>query len=62
MKFLKPAEGRTVHQPDGAPWPADGMEAPSTLFVRRRIADGDLIEVEASVETDAPTPKPKGGK
>jgi hypothetical protein len=68
-QFLKPAEGRTVDQEDGSPWPVDGMEAPNTLFVRRRIADGDLIETEAPaeaepVEPEAETPKnprkPKG--
>ncbi|MBB3963486.1 DUF2635 domain-containing protein [Rhizobium metallidurans] len=61
MKFLKPAEGRTVDQPDGTPWPPEGMEAPDTLFVRRRIADGDLIEADVPAE-EASTPKPKGGK
>lgn len=37
------AEGRTVKQADGAPWPEDGLEDPGTLFTRRRLADGDLI-------------------
>lgn len=37
------AEGRTVHQADGAPWPKEGLEDPGTLFTRRRLADGDLI-------------------
>lgn len=45
-KFLKAAEGRLVHQEDGKPWPVEGMAAPSTLFVRRRIADGDLVEAK----------------
>ncbi len=42
-KFLKPADGRTVPQPDGRPWPAEGMDADDTLYVRRRLADGDLV-------------------
>ncbi|MBB3947217.1 hypothetical protein GGQ73_003183 [Rhizobium skierniewicense] len=42
-KTLVAAEGRTVHQPDGSLWPAEGMEDPQTHFTRRRIADGDLI-------------------
>lgn len=37
------AEGRTVRQGDGTPWPKDGLEDPGTLFTRRRLADGDLI-------------------
>lgn len=45
-KFLKPAEGRTVHLETGEPWPLDGMEAPDTLFVRRRLTDGDLVEAD----------------
>ncbi|MDR6102794.1 hypothetical protein QE369_002991 [Agrobacterium larrymoorei] len=42
-KILIAAEGRTVHQPDGTLWPAEGMEDPDTHFTRRRIDDGDLI-------------------
>jgi len=41
--ILIQAEGRTVPQEDGTPWPIDGMEDPETLYSRRRIADGDLI-------------------
>ncbi|SIQ23892.1 Protein of unknown function [Rhizobium sp. RU35A] len=75
-KFLKPAEGRTIDQETGEPWPIDGMDAPDTLFVRRRLIDGDLIEVAATdpagpiddgkqtdtAEPSAPASKPKGGK
>jgi hypothetical protein len=53
LGFLKPAEGCTVDQEDGTPWPADGMDAPNTLFVRRRIACGDLIETERPVVAPA---------
>lgn len=43
--FLKPAEGRTVRrESDGEPWLAEGDWAERTRFVRRRLADGDLIE------------------
>lgn len=41
--YLKPGEGRTVLQEGGEPWPIDGMEAPDTAFVRRRITDLDLV-------------------
>ena len=51
--FLKQGEGRTVKQPDGQPWPADGMEVEETLFIRRRIKDGDLVA--ATPPTSAPT-------
>lgn len=43
QRILIAAEGRTVFQPDGAPWPADGLPDPDTRFTRRRLADGDLI-------------------
>ncbi|MBB4955558.1 hypothetical protein H4S14_003597, partial [Agrobacterium vitis] len=36
-RFLKPAPGRHVDQPDGTPWPENGMEAHTSLFVRRRL-------------------------
>ncbi|MGW9946993.1 hypothetical protein J2W92_002330 [Rhizobium leguminosarum] len=53
LGFLRPAEGCTVDQEDGTPWPVDGMDAPNTLFVRRRIACGDLVEAERPVEASA---------
>ncbi|PDT05703.1 hypothetical protein CO666_03615 [Rhizobium chutanense] len=58
LGFLKPAEGMTVDQEDGRPWPANGMDAPNTLFVRRRIACGDLVEAERPVVVPA-DPEPE---
>lgn len=44
-KFLKAAEGRAVRRPeDGTPWPEAGDWAELTLFIRRRLDDGDLVE------------------
>lgn len=54
LGFYKPAEGMTVDQENGTPWPADGMDAPDTLFVRRRIACGDLVEGDATVTETPP--------
>ncbi|MGO8323680.1 DUF2635 domain-containing protein [Rhizobium ruizarguesonis] len=54
LGFYKPAEGMTVDQENGTPWPADGMDAPNTLFVRRRITCGDLVEADAN-ETETPS-------
>jgi hypothetical protein len=46
-KFLKAAEGRTVRQEDsGEPWPTEGAFAENTRYVRRRVADGDLVEAQ----------------
>ncbi|WP_260684258.1 DUF2635 domain-containing protein [Rhizobium laguerreae] len=53
LGFYKPAEGMTVDQENGTPWPVDGMDAPNTLFVRRRIACGDLVEAEKPVDPSA---------
>ncbi len=44
--FVRPAEGRRVRLPgDGSPIPAEGMEVDRDIFVVRRLADGDLVEV-----------------
>ena len=59
LGFYKPAEGCTVDQEDGRPWPAEGMDAPNTLFVRRRIACRDLVEAERPAE-GSPVEPPEG--
>ncbi len=61
-KFLKPAEGRTVHLETGEPWPLTGMDAPDTLFVRRRLADRDLIEADPVVAEETPDIEPVAEK
>lgn len=44
-QYLKPAEGRAVRrEEDTSPWPADGDWAENTQFIRRRVADGDLVK------------------
>lgn len=52
--LLIAADGRTVRQPDGTPWPKDGLEDPGTLFTRRRLADGDLIIKPTAAARKAP--------
>lgn len=45
--FLRPADGRLVRrEQDGELWPAEGDWAEPSRFIRRRIADGDLVPVE----------------
>lgn len=41
---LYQAEGRTVPQEDGTPWPAEGLAVEHSRYIRRRLADGDLTE------------------
>lgn len=47
-QFLKPGEGRTVRREDvKSLWPAEGDWAENTLFTRRRVRDGDLVQADA---------------
>ncbi|MDD9910186.1 MAG: DUF2635 domain-containing protein [Ahrensia sp.] len=60
MRKLKSVEGRVVPFEDGRPWPTkdrkDGkfepqtVEVPFTRYYRRRVADGDLVDVKAQAE------------
>jgi len=54
-KKLKLAPGRTVPMEDGRDWPEGGATVPVTLYIRRRIADGDLVEVGGKAPV-APVP------
>lgn len=61
--FLKQAEGRTVPQEDGKPWPEDGLETGMTAYVRRRLKDGDLVKASKPKKpAEAPSQKSTGGK
>jgi hypothetical protein len=63
---LIPAAGRIVPQENGMPWPStDGrpqaLDVSVTRYIRRRLADGDLIaapatapQVQAQVQALAP--------
>lgn len=51
--FLKPADGRAVRREDGSPWPVHGDWTATTLFVRRRLADGDLVAADPDVAAHA---------
>ena len=43
---VKPAEGRAVRDPDSMVLlPDEGKDVPDTTFWRRRLRDGDVIEV-----------------
>lgn len=53
QKTLKLAEGRSVPMEDGKEWPAGGATVEVTLYIRRRIADGDLVECEPSAPAPA---------
>lgn len=56
--FVKPASGLLVPNPEAAPGlprhlAAEGADVPDTEYWRRRLADGDVVAVEA----DAPRRK-----
>lgn len=43
---LKPAEGLKVRQPDGQVLPEEGKEVELTTYWRRRLRDGDVVEIK----------------
>ncbi|NKC04287.1 DUF2635 domain-containing protein [Brucella haematophila] len=53
-KKLKLAPGRNVPMEDGRDWPKDGAMVPVTHYIRRRLKDGDLIEIGAKAVASAP--------
>lgn len=56
-KYLKAAEGRVVRREDnGAIWPEAGDWVADSLFIRRRLADGDLVVASPPVEPELATP------
>lgn len=42
---LQLAEGRNVPLEDGRPWPTEGATVTVTHYIRRRLADGDLVQI-----------------
>jgi len=53
-KFLRPAEGVSLPLADGSPWPAEGALVDVDQYVRRRIADGDVISAKPPVAASEP--------
>ncbi|WP_054310511.1 DUF2635 domain-containing protein [Mesorhizobium sp. 1M-11] len=49
-KTLKLAEGRSVPMEDGKAWPAEGATVEVTLYIRRRLTDGDLVECKPAAD------------
>lgn len=63
-----PAEGRIVPQEDGRDWPSvDGrpvaLDVEATMYIRRRLADGDLVRspVDSLAPADMPAETPADG-
>lgn len=42
---VKPAPGLQVRKEDGTPLPAEETTVPNTTYYRRRLRDGDLIDL-----------------
>jgi len=62
-KFLKPVAGISLPLPDGRAWPESGEWVDIDQYVRRRMADGDLVVARPPAAPEAPapeTPKTKG--
>ena len=45
---VKPLAGRVIRAPDGTIIPPEGQHLVPDLYLQRRIADGDLVVVEAN--------------
>ena len=55
--IVKPVEGRIVRDPRNFQiLPAEGRDVPDTMFWRRRIRDGDVVEEGAAEPAEAPPP------
>lgn len=52
--FIRPAEGLTVPLPGGAVLPPEGAEVEVDQFIRRRLADGEVIEATPAAPASAP--------
>lgn len=48
MMMLKLAEGRSVPMEDGSAWPDGGATVEVTLYIRRRLSDGDLVAIDGN--------------
>ena len=54
--FAKPAADRVVPLPDGKPWPEQGEWVdPSDRYIRRRLADGDVVRAKPSAVVASPS-------
>lgn len=56
---LKLAEGRSVPMEDGSAWPAEGVGVEDSLYVRRRLRDGDVVEIDDELEPATPPVPPE---
>lgn len=57
--YLVPTADPPVPQPDGTLWPAAGLEVEVDHYVRRRIAEGDLVAGAPPQETGEPATAPE---
>lgn len=53
MIYAAAAAGLTLPLPDGRPWPAAGAWVERDEYVRRRLADKDLVLVDPPAEAGA---------
>ena len=64
---VQAAPGRDILMEDGRSWPSGDVEVENTTYIRRRLADGDLIKVEVEIPSqerkeDKNQPVAKDGK
>lgn len=60
---VRPAEGVQVRKEDGMPLPSNkASTVPNNTYYRRRLRDGDLVDVSKKAEAPAPADKPATGE
>lgn len=59
QKILRPAEGVKVRHPDGRHLASDGEAVTMTPYWQRRLATGDVVEVNAAAPSQVAV-KPAG--
>jgi len=64
MIKVKAVQGRDTLMEDGREWPQGSVLVERTHYIRRRLADGDIVEVggKKSVSEPAAPPSSKGDK
>lgn len=60
-RFLRPADGLKVRHPDGRHLGNDGERVEDSSYWQRRVAAGDVVEVEKSSPAEAAA-KPKAAR
>jgi len=59
MIKVKAVQGRDTLMEDGREWPSGSVLVEKTHYIRRRLADGDIVEVGAKKPSPEAAPQSK---